>query len=97
MKKISTVLDLSGLRVNQALAGLGRKIREILPIIMWPSRKKTQERKAICVQKHTALTEAVLRSDYVAMRRIVAAGADLNKFDDFRMTPLLWAIMGGRH
>jgi ankyrin repeat protein len=29
------------------------------------------------------------------MRRFVAAGADLNEFDDFRMTPLLWAITRG--
>ena len=29
------------------------------------------------------------------MRQIMAAGADLNEFDDFRMTPLLWAIMRG--
>jgi ankyrin repeat protein len=62
---------------------------------MWPNRKKTEERKAVCIQKNTALTEAVLCSDYDAMRRIVAAGADLNEFDDFRMTPLLWAIMRG--
>ncbi|PYT39150.1 MAG: hypothetical protein DMG45_20870 [Acidobacteria bacterium] len=36
-----------------------------------------------------------MRSDYDAMQQIVAAGADLNEFDDFRMTPLLWAIMRG--
>ena len=29
------------------------------------------------------------------MRQVIAAGADLNEFDDFRMTPLLWAIMRG--
>ena len=47
------------------------------------------------MQKDTALTNAVLRSDYDAIRQIVAAGADLNEFDGFRMTPLLWAIMRG--
>src|SRR5436309_14079436 len=36
-----------------------------------------------------------MRSDYDAMHQIVAAGADLNEVDDFRMTPLLWAIMRG--
>jgi ankyrin repeat protein len=29
------------------------------------------------------------------MRQAIASGADLNEFDDFRMTPLLWAIMRG--
>jgi len=62
---------------------------------MWPKRKKAEQQSAVRIQKHTALTEAVLRSDYDAMRRVVAAGADLNEFDDFRMTPLLWAIMRG--
>jgi ankyrin repeat protein len=37
----------------------------------------------------------VLRSDYSAIRELVAAGADLNEFDGYRMTPLLWAIMRG--
>jgi uncharacterized protein len=62
---------------------------------MWLSRRKTDERKAVSIQKHAVLTEAVLRSDYAAMRQIVAAGADLNVVDDFGMTPLLWAIMRG--
>jgi ankyrin repeat protein len=62
---------------------------------MWPKRRKIDEQKAAFIQRHTALTEAVLRSDYAAMRQIVTAGADLNEFDDFRMTPLLWAIMRG--
>jgi len=63
--------------------------------IMWSRRKTNEQPKAIFIQKHTALTEAVLLSDYAAMREIVAAGADLNEFDDFRMTPLLWAILRG--
>jgi ankyrin repeat protein len=46
-------------------------------------------------KRTTALTEAALRSNYAAMRQLIAAGADLNEFDEFRMTPLLWAIMGG--
>jgi ankyrin repeat protein len=29
------------------------------------------------------------------MRQIIASGADLDEFDDFQQTPLLWAIMGG--
>jgi|HubBroStandDraft_6_1064221.scaffolds.fasta_scaffold02673_15 ankyrin repeat protein len=62
---------------------------------MLPSRRKTEERKTVGVQKNTALTDAVLRSDYDSMRGLVAAGADPNEFDDFRMTPLLWAIMRG--
>jgi ankyrin repeat protein len=62
---------------------------------MWLNRKKTEQRTAVRIQKHTALTDAVLRSDYDAMRQIIAGGADLNEFDDFRMTPLLWAIMRG--
>lgn len=62
---------------------------------MWPSRRKIDERKAVCIQEHTALSEAVLRSDYAVMREIIATGADPNEFDDFRMTPLLWAIMRG--
>lgn len=62
---------------------------------MWPIRGKTDERKTVHIQEHTALTEAVLRSDHDAIRQIIAAGADPNEFDDFRMTPLLWAIMRG--
>lgn len=46
-------------------------------------------------QKTTTLTEVVLRSDYNAMRQMIASGADLNQFDGFKMTPLLWAIMRG--
>ena len=59
---------------------------------MWLNPKKT-ERQNTPAQKLTALTDAVLRSDYDAMRQVVATGADLNEFDDSRMTPLLWAIM----
>jgi ankyrin repeat protein len=62
---------------------------------MWLNRRKTEQQTTVRIQKHTALTEAVLRSDYDAMRQIIARGADLNEFDDFRMTPLLWAIMRG--
>jgi ankyrin repeat protein len=58
-------------------------------------RWKSERRNAVRIQKHTALTDAVPRSDYDAMRQVIAAGADLNEFDDFRMTPLLWAIMRG--
>lgn len=47
------------------------------------------------MKKHIALTNSVLRSDYDAMRQILAAGSDLNEFDGFRMTPLLWAIIRG--
>ena len=54
-----------------------------------------QKSKKVVVHKHTPLTEAVLRSDYSAIRELAAAGADLNEFDDHRMTPLLWAIMRG--
>ena len=62
---------------------------------MWPNRRKVGQQNAVGVQKNTALTDAVLRSDYDSMRGLVAAGADPNEFDDFRMTPLLWAIMRG--
>jgi ankyrin repeat protein len=62
---------------------------------MWFKRKKTEAKSAARSQKKTALSEAVLRSDYDAMRQIIAAGADLNEFDDHSMTPLLWAIMRG--
>jgi ankyrin repeat protein len=62
---------------------------------MWPNRAKTDHQNPLRIQKHTALTDAVLHSDYEAMQQLVAAGADLNEFDDFRMTPLLWAIMRG--
>jgi ankyrin repeat protein len=58
-------------------------------------RWKSERRNAVRIQKHTALTDAVLRSDYDAMRQVIAAGADLNESDDFRMSPLLWAIMRG--
>jgi ankyrin repeat protein len=62
---------------------------------MWFNRRKTEQRMAVRTQKNTALSDAVLRSDYDSMRQIIAGGADLNEFDDFRMTPLLWAIMRG--
>ena len=62
---------------------------------MWPKRRKAGQQNALRIRKHTALTDAVLRSDYDSMRRLVATGADPNEFDDFRMTPLLWAVMGG--
>ena len=45
-------------------------------------------------QRHSKLTEAVLRSDYVAMTAAIAEGANLNELTD-GMTPLLWAIMRG--
>jgi ankyrin repeat protein len=45
-------------------------------------------------QRHSKLTEAVLRSDYVAMVAAIAEGADPNELTD-SMTPLLWAIMRG--
>ena len=61
---------------------------------MWLNCKKT-ERQNTLAQKRTALTDAVLGSDYDDLRQIVASGADPNEFDDFRMTPLLWAIMRG--
>ena len=61
---------------------------------MWLNRKKTECPNALA-QKRTALADAVLCSDYGALRQIVASGADPNEFDDFRMTPLLWAIMRG--
>ena len=57
--------------------------------------RKTEQQGTTGVQKHTALTDAVLRSDYAAKRQIISAGADLNEFDDFRMTALLWVIMRG--
>jgi ankyrin repeat protein len=62
---------------------------------MWPNRKTKEQAKTVRIQKYTALTDAVLRSDYDGMRQIIAGGADLNEFDDFRMSPLLWAIMRG--
>jgi ankyrin repeat protein len=62
---------------------------------MWFNRRKTGQQTAVRIKKNTALTDAVLCSDYDAMRQIIAAGADLDEFDDFRMTPLLWAIMRG--
>jgi hypothetical protein len=44
---------------------------------------------------NTALTDAVLCSDYDTMQQMIATGADLNAFYEFRMTALLWAIMRG--
>src|SRR5580693_334947 len=61
---------------------------------MWLNRKRT-ERQNPLAQKRTALTDAVLRSDYQTLRQIVASGANPNEFDDLRMTPLLWAITRG--
>jgi len=52
---------------------------------MWLNRKKTKRQNSLA-QKRTALTDAVLRSDYYALRQIVASGADPNEFDDFRMS-----------
>lgn len=71
--------------------GRGRNPCDTAISMLWPSRRKTEQRNAVCIQKHTALCDAVLRSDYPAMRHTIAAGTDLNEFDDFRMTPLLWA------
>jgi ankyrin repeat protein len=62
---------------------------------MWFNRKKPERQKAAQSQKRAALSDAVLRSDYDAMRQSIAAGADLNEFDGHSMTPLLWAIMRG--
>jgi ankyrin repeat protein len=45
-------------------------------------------------QRHSKLTEAVLRSDYIAMAAAIAEGANVNELAD-SMTPLLWAIIGG--
>ena|SRR5271170_4156480 len=59
------------------------------------NRRKTEQQSTTGIQKHTALADAVLCSDYDAMGEIISAGADLNEFDDFRMTALLWAIMRG--
>lgn len=56
------------------------------------ARKKTGTTD-VGIQRHTPLTETVLRSDYASMRQLVFLGADPNAFDDYRMTPLLWAIM----
>jgi ankyrin repeat protein len=44
--------------------------------------------------RYSELAEAVLRSDYSAMKAAIANGADLNELAD-SMTPLLWAIMRG--
>ena len=57
--------------------------------------RKKHERPNVVIQKHTPLTEAVLRSDYSARRELAAAGANPNEIDDYRMTPLQWAIMRG--
>jgi ankyrin repeat protein len=62
---------------------------------MWPKCWKSEQRNAVRIQKHTALTDAVLLSDYEVMRQVIAAGADLNELDDFTMTPLLWANIRG--
>lgn len=62
---------------------------------MWPNSKTKEQTKTVRIEKNTALTDAVLRSDYDRMRQIIAGGADPNEFDDFRTTPLLWAIMRG--
>jgi uncharacterized protein len=40
------------------------------------------------------LTEAVLRSDVVAMKQAISSGDNLNEFDG-GLTPLLWAIFRG--
>jgi ankyrin repeat protein len=86
---------LYGKRVYQALSEFRIRTRAILQVSMWPNRTKTEQQKTVRIQKHTALTDPVLRSDYDEVRTLIAAGADPNEFDDFRMTPLLWAIMRG--
>ena len=58
---------------------------------MWTFKKSSK----VAVRKHTPLTDAVLRSDYSGMRNLIAEGADVDEFDDDRMTLLLWAIMRG--
>lgn len=58
-------------------------------------RRKTDNQKAVRVKRHTRLTDAVLRSEYDVMLQILAAGDGPNEFDEFEMTPLLWAIMRG--
>ena len=58
---------------------------------MWIFQKSSK----VVLHKRTPLNEAVLRSDYSGIRNLIAAGADVNGFDDDRKTPLLWAIMRG--
>lgn len=57
---------------------------------MWSFRKSK-----VVPRKHNPLSEAVLRGGCSGIRKLIAAGADVNGFDDDRMTPLLWAIMRG--
>jgi len=52
-------------------------------------RKKTEQPEGVLSQNNTPLTQAVLCSDYAAMRQIVAGGADLNEFDDFQSAGVL--------
>jgi ankyrin repeat protein len=42
-----------------------------------------------------ALVEAVLRSDYDAMREAITGGCDLDEYDDLGMTALLFAVYRG--
>lgn len=56
-------------------------------------RAKAEKSKPVRTRSKTRLCEAVLRSDYDEMRRLIKAGDELNEFDGWEMTPLLWAIM----
>jgi uncharacterized protein len=53
-----------------------------------------KQNRVIAKRGGSALIEAVLHSDYAAMKVAIAGGADLNELAD-DMTPLLWAILGG--
>jgi hypothetical protein len=88
-------IHFAGYGVTQALTESRIEIRAILRGTMWPKRRKAEQQNVIRIQAHTALSDAVLRSDYDRMRRLVGTGVDPNEFDDFRMTPLLWAAMRG--
>jgi ankyrin repeat protein len=56
---------------------------------------KNRDNTKLPAKNQIPLSEAVLRSDYLKMRELIASGADLNEFDDHSQTPLLWAIMRG--
>ena len=54
---------------------------------MEPPRAATTERYP--------LHDAVLRADRGEVERLIGGGADLNALDDYRKSPLVWAVYGG--
>ena len=71
---------------------LSRQFRLLLPVAMLlllPTAASSQaERGEISKGGHTALHAAAWRGDVTEIRRLIAAGADVNSASDFGTTPL---------